>query len=122
MNGDIWHVNFVSPYDPMLIDRFGSLTVATTDPSTRDLYFSEELKGEFLTTVVLHEMGHCAMVSFDLIDDIHHMVKPEYWEEAEEWICNFIADYGRKIFDSAYSIIGKQIWYYMPREIEKFVS
>lgn len=122
MNGYMWHVEFVPADSPELVDRSGVLTVATTDPATFTMYLSNELKGDFLHTVVLHELGHCAMVSFDLLSDIHRMVKPEYWVEVEEWICNFIADYGQKIFHIAYGIIGDHAWLIVPREIEKFVG
>lgn len=62
------------------------------------------------------------MVSFSLLDDIHRMVKREYWIEAEEWICNFIADYGMGIFEAAYSVLGPDAWRVVPYEIERFVA
>lgn len=52
----------------------------------------------YFDQVLIHELGHCALFSFDLICDIHQMVSREFWIEAEEWICNFIADYGMMIF------------------------
>lgn len=123
MNGYLWHVKRVDPYDPKLVDRTRKLRVATTDPNDLCIYLSNELTGNFLITVLIHEMGHCIMISFDLISEIHRMVKPEYWVEAEEWICNFIADYGISIFKSAYSILGNyNAWMFVPKELEKMVS
>lgn len=106
----------------MLYDRTGKLTVATTDPVSHTVYLSTKLRGQFLMRVFIHELGHCVMVSYDLIDQIHRMVKPEYWIEAEEWICNFIADYGITIFSIAYSKLGYKAWMVVPPELEKLVS
>lgn len=117
MNGYLWRVCFVAPNDPMLVDRSGVLTVATTDPSTLCVYISNTLTGGFLTRVLIHELGHCALFSFNLIEDIHRMVYPEMWVEAEEWVCNFIADYGRTIFEAGYSILDD-----IPRELERLIA
>lgn len=122
MNGQLWHVQFVEPYNELLRDRTGHITVATTDPKTHTMCLSNTLYGNFLHRVVIHELGHCAMVSFGLLDDIHRMVRPQYWIEAEEWICNFIADYGMQIFTAAYEILGSDAWLYMPQELERFIA
>lgn len=123
MNGYLWQVKIVNPYDPKLVDRTRKLRVATTDPSDLCIYLSSKLTGNFLITVLIHELGHCAIVSFGLIPEIHRMVKPEYWIEAEEWICNFIADYGILIFKSAYASLGNyDAWRFVPKELEKFIA
>lgn len=122
MNGYLWRVRFVHPSSDQLVDRTGKLRVATTDPETRCIYLSSELTGDFLNRVLIHELGHCVMVSFDLLSDIHRMVKPRYWIEMEEWICNFIADYGLRIFSAAYSVLGKDAWIFVPYELERLVA
>lgn len=122
MNGILWRIIFVNPQDPMLVDRTNKLTVATTDPIAHCVYLSFDLKGDFLMTVFLHELGHCTMISYDLVNKLHRMVKPEYWVDAEEWVCNFIADYGRMIFSIAYSKLGYNAWVCVPKELEKLVS
>ena len=122
MNGYSWRVCFVDSDDPMLVDRTGELTVATTDPETLRVYISNSLDGSFLTRVLVHELSHCAMFSFGLLDDIHRMVHPRYWIEAEEWVCNFIADYGMKIFSVAYSILGERAIEVVPYEVERLVA
>lgn len=122
MNGYLWRVCYVDPNDPMLVDRTGHLTVATTDPNTFCVYISRDLSNGFLQRVLIHELGHCALFSFGLLDDIHRMVQPRYWVEAEEWVCNFIADYGMKIFSTAYSILGERAINIVPYEVERFVA
>lgn len=77
------------------------MRVATTDPKTLCIYLSDELYGEFLRTVLKHELGHCAMFSYNLLPAIHGFASPDKWIEAEEWVCNFIADYGEEILDIA---------------------
>lgn len=122
MNGQLWRVKHVNANSPLLVDRTGKHRVATTDPYTSCVYLSEELNGDFLKTVLLHELGHCVMFSYDLLDDIHRTVDPENWIEVEEWICNFIADFGSKIFATAYDVLGEEAWSFVPRELERYIS
>lgn len=119
MNGYSWRVCYVDADDPMLVDRTGRVTVATTDPGTLTVYILRDLDGAFLSRVLIHELGHCAMFSFGLLDDIHRMVHPRYWLEVEEWVCNFIADYGMKIFSTAYRVLGDRAIEIIPYEIER---
>ena len=122
MNGYPWKAIFVKPNDSMLVDRTGTLTVATTDPSTLTIYISKSIHGSFLARVLIHELGHCAIFSFNLLEDIHRLCYPEYWVEAEEWVCNFIADYGMTIFRIAYDMLGPDALYLIPEEIEKMIA
>lgn len=121
MNGYLWHVKYTNPFDDKLVDRTQKLRVATTDPYDLCVYLSQELEGDFLNKVLIHELGHCTMFSFGLLYDIHRMVKPEYWIDAEEWICNFIADYGTYIFNIACNMLGKDILEIIPYEMERFM-
>lgn len=56
------------------------------------------------------------------MDDIHRMCHPSYWIEAEEWVCNFLADYGTMVFDAAYSVLGDDAVSVVPREYERMVA
>lgn len=109
VNGYPWNIKFVEPYSPMLMDRTGKYTKATTDPISLTIYICRGLDPYMLKKVLIHELGHCYIFSYGLIDDIHKAVKPEYWLEAEEWICNFIANYGPYIFDNYVEIENHQI-------------
>ena len=122
MNGDLWHVKIVNPYSPKLVDRTDNLTVATTNPVSMTVYLSSELDGDFFNTVLVHELAHCAMISFHLIDYIHSHVAPEYWIDIEEFMCNFIADYGLKIFRTAYDLFGDDAMRIVPNEIERYIA
>ena len=122
MNGYLWHVKFVPRGSSELIDRTGESRVATTDPNTLCVYLSNDLTGDFLNRVLIHELGHCVMFSFNLLDDVHRMVKRQYWIEAEEWVCNFIADYGLKIFSSAYHILGDDAWILTHKKMARLIG
>ena len=122
MNGYLWRVYIVPANSPELVDRTGERRVATTDGRTHCIYLSNQLQGNFLITVLVHELGHCIMISYNLLYDIHKMVKPEFWIDAEEWICNFIADYGLKIFSVAYSLLGDYALQFIPHELEKMIG
>lgn len=122
LNGVRWDVRVVDPYSKMLIDRTGHRTVATTDPLIHRVYLSSTLQGPFLVKVLLHELGHCVMVSYGLLEYIHSSVYPEKWIEAEEWMCNFIADYGFQIFSAAYKVVGNDAWRFVTQEIGKIAA
>lgn len=112
----------VNPRSGYLVDRSGVIRLATTDPASNTVYLSRALYGDMLYRVLIHEIGHCAILSFNLLDDIHAMVYPEYWVAAEEWVCNFIADYGLKIFSAAYHILGNKAIEYVPYELELLMA
>lgn len=107
MNGVYWQVIFVDPRSNYLMDRTNKKRVATTDPSTRCVYIANNLSKDFLLRVLTHELGHCAIFSYGLLDDIQTAVDPYYWEEAEEWLCNFMANYGYEITSLARQILRR---------------
>lgn len=111
----------IPPFSPMLIDRTNKRRVATTDPETQTVFISSAITGGFRVRVLIHELGHCALFSFGLLNDIHRVVPREYWIDAEEWICNLIADYGLTIFRAAYSVVGNAAWTYIPKRLEQMM-
>lgn len=86
------------------------------------VWLDESLSGDMLDRVLVHEIGHCVIWSFDLIGDIRRMVRPECWGEAEEWACNFVADYGSLIFESARRVLGRRAVIRMPAAISRLVA
>lgn len=119
MNGRKWYVVRVEPRSSALIDRTGNLTVATTNDQSSLVCISKALVGDDLARVAMHELAHCAMVSFGLLDDIARWAKPERRVEAEEWCCNFLADYGMTVFKAAYALVGPIAWDVVPVELGK---
>ena len=98
MNGLRWRVRFTYPTDPVLVDRTGTLTIGVTDSATMTIYLSNELRGSFLTTVVLHELSHAMMISYGYLEQIHRYCKKRYWVDMEELIANLIAQQAKEIF------------------------
>lgn len=119
MNGYLWKIRFVNEDDQVLMERTGRKTIATTDPIELTINLSDRLTGDELMTVFLHELGHAAMVSYHLIPKIHEMTKREYWIDMEEFICNFLADFGFKIFTTAFDKLGYDAWKLIPKEFDK---
>ena len=117
MNGDLWRVQFVFPHDSVLIDRTGNRTLAVSDYS-----IANNLRGELLNRVFIHELGHCAMFSYGLLPELHRMVKKQYWVEAEESVCNMLADYGCFVIGVAKDVLGNQFTYVSPVGVEKMIA
>lgn len=116
MNDILWSIEVVPHNSPMLVDRTGNERLATTDPDLRKIFLSDQLTGRMKSHVLIHELGHCVIFSYNLQYDIHKAVKQENWLEAEEWICNFIAGYGRLIFETAANIDE------IPEKLEEFIK
>lgn len=122
MNGLHWNVRWTKSTDPVLVDRTGSLTVAVTDPDSMTIYLSNQLSGSFLNRVLIHELGHCVMYSYGLVNEIHRMCKKRYWVEMEEFCANLLADYGNQVFWLAYAILGNKAIHIVPYEMERLVA
>lgn len=122
MNGNLWRVQFVSPHDSVLIDRTGQRTLAVSDYSTMTISIANNLYGELLNRVFIHELGHCVMFSYGLLPKLHRMVKKQYWIEAEEFVCNMLADYGCFVIGVAKDVLGNQFTYVSPVGVEKMIA
>lgn len=122
LNGDTWRIIFVNPDSDLLIDRTHCRTIGTTDPETMTVCISTGLSLDMLQRVLIHEISHCALISFDLLPYIHKIVKPQYWYEVEEWLCNFISDYGLSICNAANSVLFDDVLETILREFERLIS
>lgn len=60
----------------------------------RKSIINEAIGRDYDIRVLIHEICHCVLYSYGLLYDIHKAVKKDYWILAEEWICNFLYDYG----------------------------
>lgn len=114
MNGLRWNVRWTNPSNPILVDRTNALTVAVTDPDTMTIYLSDQLRGDFLTTVVLHELSHAMMISYGYLEQVHRYCKRRHWVDMEELIANLIAQQAKEIFERAYDIVGYEAIQFVP--------
>ena len=122
MNGYLWRVRFVSPHDNVLIDRTGHRTLAVSDYSTMTISIANNLHGELLNRVFIRELGHCVMFSYGLLSELHRMVKKRYWVDAEEFVCNILADYGQFVIGTARDVLGNQFTYVSPVGMERMIA
>ena len=60
----------------------------------RKSIINESIGRDYGIRVLIHEICHCVLYSYGLLYDIRKAVKKDYWILAEEWICNFLYDYG----------------------------
>lgn len=122
MNGDLWHVRFTDPKNPILIDRTNVLTVAVTDPKTMTIYISDILRGSFLQRVLIHELSHAVMYSYNLVSEIHRMCRKKYWVPMEEFCANLLSDYGSEVYGIAYSVLGSEAIHIVPYHLERMIA
>ena len=122
MNGDLWRVRFVSPNDNVLIDRTGQRTLAVSDYSTMTISIASNLHGELLNRVFIHELRHCVMFSYGLLPELHRMIKKRYWVDAEEFVCNILADYSHFAIGTARDILGNKFTYVSPVGMERMIA
>ena len=70
------------------------LTKTLKRSGKRKSNINEAIGRDYDIRVLIHEICHCVLYSYGLLYDIHKAVKKDYWVLAEEWICNFLYDYG----------------------------
>lgn len=89
INENMWKVEFVNANDFRLYRSDGSRTVGVADLLSRKIYLSNLLQGGFLRKVLDHELVHAFSLEYNL----------QLSQETEEKVADFIATYGRSIFD-----------------------
>lgn len=87
MNNIAWKIEYVKPTNQYLKNSFGVYTLGCCDRNTQTIYISDRLRGNMLRRVLLHEICHSAMWSYNV----------EMSVEQEEMFCNLIATYGDEI-------------------------
>lgn len=87
MNGKVWQIKYVSPYSDMLRRSDGSVTVGMCDRNTNTIYVADNLQGQFLRKVLLHEVTHSAIFSYGIDMSV----------DQEEMLCDFLATFSDEI-------------------------
>ena len=96
MNNIVWRIGFENPNSDMLKRSDGSITVGVTDNNVRYVFLSNKLRGSFLRKVLIHELTHAWMFSYNYILPI----------EEEEFVCDFVASNAEIIIDKADELIS----------------
>lgn len=115
VNGYTWRVIFVPPYDTRLIASNHKYCLGTTDPDRLTVYIDKTIHGSLLRKVLIHELGHCVIFSYNLIEILNNMIGSDA-RNLEEWLCNYLVDYGEQIFTIAYEILGIDAINFLPYE------
>lgn len=98
----VWNVCFVSARADILRRSDGTLSVGVTDNLTKTIYLSDALQGKFLEKVVAHELVHAFSFSYGLYIPV----------DVEEQIADFLATYGRDVFNMADTLLQEIIEVY----------
>lgn len=97
INNINWKIKFVPASSGELMRYDGTYTIGMTDNKQKTIYLHNDLNESLLYKVFCHELVHAFCFSYDLVFD----------EEEEERLADFIATYGKDIFDMTDEMIGR---------------
>lgn len=97
VNGEEWQLSFVKPNSEMLMRSDNTITLGVTDDNYRTVFINNQLKGRLLEKVLCHELVHVFSFAYNLDIPI----------DTEEIIADFLATYGRGVFDVADDLLRK---------------
>lgn len=87
INDIIWEIKYVQPKSKCLMRSDGQYSLGVTDWNTKTVCINNRLTGDKLEHVVCHELCHCICFSYNIY--LPYIT--------EEWLCNFMADYGKEL-------------------------
>lgn len=96
INNIVWNISFEPADSPKLKKHLGEFSVGACDLQNHCIYINENARGDFLKKILLHEITHAFIYSYDLSFD--------YLKE--EYIADFVASYGEAILDIYKKIEG----------------
>lgn len=102
VNGVYWKVVFVNPSSDDLKRDDGSITLGVCDNNVKCIYMSSALKNELFVKVLIHELTHAWIFSYGIYLTL----------EQEEFVCEFVSNYGRNILDMADELISMGAYKY----------
>lgn len=99
INGITWYIIFTdNPYYLKYYD--GSIRLGITDTIKKTIYILDGLSGEILRKVLLHELTHAWIASYDI--DLHL--------QSEEFLCSFIDSFSDDIISQCDYILQSPKW------------
>ena len=96
-NGHSWRIMFVSPNNPELYRKNGTVTLGVTDINSRTIYINQNLNSFLTQKVICHELVHVACFEYGYVVS----------EETEEFIADFLATYGKNVLNVADRIASR---------------
>lgn len=108
IRGNLWRVVRVSPGDPLLVDRTGTHTIATTDPVDRVIRISESVPVSMFDKVLLHEATH-AMMEEAGVTDLLRQTDGRDQVMIEELLAWFLETYAIEVIDAVERSLDRQV-------------
>lgn len=102
VNGIYWKVIFVNPSSDDLRRDDGSITLGVCDNNVKCIYISSALRGLLYEKVLIHELTHAWIFSYGIYLTL----------EQEEFVCEFVSNYGRDILSMADELISASVFKY----------
>jgi len=99
INNIAWKVKFTYASSGDLQRYDGTYTIGMTDNKQKTIFLYENLNGALLYKVLCHELVHAFCFSYGIRFSI----------EEEERLADFIATYGKDIFDMTDEVMGSII-------------
>ena len=89
INGLNWKIVFTENDNDLIVNS--SVRLGVTDRNRLTIYLYDGLKGKLLRKVLIHELTHAWLFSYDYSLDV----------ETEEMLCEFLDTYAENIIDEA---------------------
>ena len=105
----VWRVVRVSPGDPLLMDRTGRMTIATTDPTTRTIRISKAVMPPLFDQVYLHEAAHAMMVEAGVPDLLQRLTDGRWQVLMEELVAWFLETHAIQVIDAVSASLGRPV-------------
>ena len=96
------------PDDPLLVDRIGTRTIATTDPTSRTIRISSLVMPPMFDQVYLHEAAH-AMMEEAGVNDLLQLTDERNHVMAEETLAWFLESHAIEVIDAVSTSLGRPV-------------
>lgn len=97
VNGIEWNLSLAEPYSDNLKRSDNTLALGVTDNNTKTVYINNRVSDAMFEKILCHEIVHTFCFSYGCTFDI----------QTEEIIADFLATYGREVFDVADNILQR---------------
>lgn len=87
VNDTVWKLRLVNPRDKNLRRSDGSPCLGLCDNNLKTVFIADNQPPDKEEHILCHELCHCICFEYGFLLDV----------ELEEWLCNFMADYGKEI-------------------------
>lgn len=94
VNGYKWNIIFTRNPNDLKIN--GVVHLGVTDKIKKIVYLNDNLNGDLLRKVLIHELTHVWMYSYGYFID----------RETEEFLCSFVDTYAQDVIEHADDILG----------------